>query len=212
MMPQAHIPHQTGLLLALQRVLGGRVAAHGPEQFSDHGQPFPDVLVPFLRELFEHGQVRLEDTDDSGEPSRVVLTTAGAILLVELEDPSAISGEPPTNETGLTPRDPHETGHRQPDPAVTEALALLDPNVWHISYSTPRMIKVEREWSDGTIDTLVVHSPEIAFAWRQHPVKGLVWRDEGAVGAVAAAVNDQPAPGKPDAPDTPLPDQPEGWT
>jgi hypothetical protein len=56
---------------------------HGPEVFSDGGESFPRKLVPFLRELFAHGQVRLA-TRQGGE-FHVETTTAGEELLAELE-------------------------------------------------------------------------------------------------------------------------------
>lgn len=80
----ADLPHMLGLLLALRRVQDGRVTVGEPEVFRDGGGPVPSELVPFLRELFAHGQVRLEDQQRSESP-RVVMTTAGEELLAELE-------------------------------------------------------------------------------------------------------------------------------
>lgn len=85
MMRSANLPHETGLLLATRRVRRGHVAMCGPGTFTDGGQPFPNLLVPFLHELFDHGQARLEESQGN-EPSRVVLTTAGEELLAELEE------------------------------------------------------------------------------------------------------------------------------
>lgn len=85
MVRPANLPHETGLLLASQRVQGGQVVASDPGVFTDGGQPFPNQLVPFLRELFAHGQARLEEAQGR-EPSRVVLTAAGEELLAELEE------------------------------------------------------------------------------------------------------------------------------
>jgi hypothetical protein len=73
-----NIPHETGLLLALQRVRGGGVSLLRSGHFTDRGDPFPRVLVPFLRELLDHGQVWLNDGHD------VVITDAGEALLAEL--------------------------------------------------------------------------------------------------------------------------------
>ena len=76
--------HGLGLLQALRRVRGGHVTVHGLEVFSDSGEAVPRELVPFLHELFAHGQVRLAERQ-GGEPHHVVMTTAGEELLAELE-------------------------------------------------------------------------------------------------------------------------------
>lgn len=102
-MPEIAIPHPTGLLLALLRVQGGGVQAHGARVFTDHGRPFPGILVPFLRELFDHAQVRLADDQEA-----VATTEAGAALLTELENSTEVD-------------------------LVEAALLLLDPDVWQIS-------------------------------------------------------------------------------
>ncbi len=80
--PPIPIPHETGLLLALRRVQSGHVAVVGCRLFTDRGQPFPNVLVPFLRELFDHGQI---SCDDNADEAPVAITEAGAALLAELE-------------------------------------------------------------------------------------------------------------------------------
>lgn len=75
--------HGIGLLQALRRVRYGHVAVHGTETFFDGGEPFSRMLVPFLRELFAHGHVGLEE--QQGGELQVVITTAGEALLAELE-------------------------------------------------------------------------------------------------------------------------------
>ena len=78
-------PHETGLLRMLQRVRGGQVTVCGPDSFSDGGRPLPFGLNHFLRELFAHGQVRLEESPGGDRPQVVMLTSAGRELLAELE-------------------------------------------------------------------------------------------------------------------------------
>lgn len=85
MTQSADLPHETGLLLVLRRVRGGRVVVSGPDTFREDVEPFPAELVPFLHELFAHGQVRLEEQSGSAPP-QVVMTTAGEDLLAELDE------------------------------------------------------------------------------------------------------------------------------
>lgn len=93
--PNGPFSYEVGLLLALRVVRGGQLTVSGPpEVFRDRGEPLADVLVPFLRELFAHGHVRLDEAE--GDAHRVVMTTAGAELLAELGD---------------EPHDPQGTGH-----------------------------------------------------------------------------------------------------
>lgn len=89
--------HGTGLLQALRRVLCGHVTVHEAETLFDGGEVFPRELVPFLRELFAHGQVRLEE--QQGGELQVVMTTAGEELAAELE-------------TQLSDRPIHDGHHR----------------------------------------------------------------------------------------------------
>jgi hypothetical protein len=84
--PPVHIPHHTGLLLALHRVRGGQVTVRPSGSITDHSRPFPDLLVPFLRELLDHGQVRLESPEEGSEGLRVVITKTGERLFGELID------------------------------------------------------------------------------------------------------------------------------
>lgn len=77
----AGVPHEVGLLLTLRRVHAGQVTAHWQDSFADCGRPFPSGLLPHLRELFDHGQTRL----DRNHGGHVVLTFAGEALLAELE-------------------------------------------------------------------------------------------------------------------------------
>jgi hypothetical protein len=89
--PPIPLSHETGLLLALRRVRNGHVAVLRSRLFTDRGQPLPDMLVPFLRELFDHGQI---SCDDNAGEAPVVITEAGAALLAELESkPDGTAGE-----------------------------------------------------------------------------------------------------------------------
>jgi hypothetical protein len=86
MTPPARIPHSAGLLLALQRVRGGRVTVQPSGAIADQNRPFPDILVPFLRELFDHGQARLEPPGEGAMDQRAIITEAGEELFAELKD------------------------------------------------------------------------------------------------------------------------------
>jgi hypothetical protein len=83
MMRPADGSHQPGLLHALRKVRHGHIAVHEAETFLDGNELLSRELVPFLRELFAHGQVRLEE-QRCGE-LHVVMTTVGMELLAELE-------------------------------------------------------------------------------------------------------------------------------
>lgn len=81
----ADIPHDSGLLRVLRKVHSGHVTVCGPNTFLDDGRPFPGMLVPFLRELFGHEQVRLGEQHESGLPL-VVMSGAGEELFAELDE------------------------------------------------------------------------------------------------------------------------------
>jgi hypothetical protein len=84
-MQLADVPHEAGLLLALHSVQRGQITVREPDMFFDGGRPLRGVLVPFLRELFAHEQIRLEEQQED-RPSRAAITTAGENLLAELKD------------------------------------------------------------------------------------------------------------------------------
>jgi hypothetical protein len=96
MTPTADIPHDVGLLRALLRIRDGAVTMPGPGIFTEPGRLFPRALLPFLEELFNHGQVRLDAEPEHDVPPRVVITKAGEALLNEFE----ASTEPNGHSTG----------------------------------------------------------------------------------------------------------------
>jgi len=125
MMRPADGSHETGLLQALRRVRYGHVTVHEAETFRDGGESLPHELVPLLRELFAHGQVRLGE--QQGDEPLVVMTTAGEELLAALEtqlDDRPIHGGHHRLEGqgwapgGLAPPSPSQDGHPS---ALTEA-------------------------------------------------------------------------------------------
>jgi hypothetical protein len=78
---------------------------------------------------------------------------------------------------------------------ILAALLVLSQDHWVIS-SVPGMITATRQWSDGSQDTVLVLSPEIAYARRDDPSGRLVWHRKGPVGEVVAAAQylNPPAP------------------
>ena len=84
---------------------------------------------------------------------------------------------------------------------VATALAMLDPDVWHI-WSAPGVITIVRRWTDESADTVVLLSANTAYGRRDNAAGRLVWSRRGTATDVVRAVLDLPAPGHPDAPGT----------
>ncbi|MGB3438457.1 MAG: hypothetical protein WBA97_06850 [Actinophytocola sp.] len=159
MMRPADGSHGAGPRQALRRVRYGHVTVHAGETLLDGGAAFPHELVPFLRELFAHGQVRL-GAQQGGDP-QVVMTTAGEELLADLEtrlDDRPIRGEHhrragqgwPTD--GLAPPPPSRSGRLS---ALTEAevvarwpflapIVVLPGPSWRFWWMAPDSLACQR--------------------------------------------------------------------
>lgn len=83
--------------------------------------------------------------------------------------------------------------------AEDEFLKELDPTQWK-RIGNPAVTTVAREWSDGSVDTLIVLSPDTAYYRRDDPRLGLVKQDRGNAVEMARFVQHLPAPGTPGAP------------
>lgn len=80
-----NIPNDVGLLITLRRVRAGRVFVRGTELWTEKARPFPRLLVPFVRELFDHGHIRVDKPDDEKPEQAVRITALGEAFLMELE-------------------------------------------------------------------------------------------------------------------------------
>lgn len=78
-------------------------------------------------------------------------------------------------------------------------LHQLDPRQWKRT-STPVMDTVVRAWDDGSVDTLVVLTDELAYGRRDNYRGQAVHRERGAAVETARLMQQLPAPGIPDAP------------
>jgi hypothetical protein len=84
-------------------------------------------------------------------------------------------------------------------------LHELDPREWRRT-STPVMDTVIRAWDDGSVDTLVVLSDELAYGQRDNHRGRAVLRERGGAVGMARLMQHLPAPGTPDAPVDELPE------
>lgn len=95
--------------------------------------------------------------------------------------------------------------------AALETL-LADDDRWRVTPSRG-CVTVTRGWPDGSVDTLIILSPETAYARRDDAGNRQVWAVRGTVEQIVTAARDVPAPGAPDAPDDPDSAAPSGyWT
>ena len=85
------ISEDVGLCLALRRIRDGRVFAQGRQLWTDNDRPFPRVLAPFVRQLFEHGHAKVDHPADEGLKQQVRITQLGEGFLLELEATTQIS-------------------------------------------------------------------------------------------------------------------------
>ncbi|MFC4859468.1 hypothetical protein [Actinophytocola glycyrrhizae] len=86
-------------------------------------------------------------------------------------------------------------------------LHELDPSQWKRT-STPIMDTAVRAWDDGSIDTLVVLTDELAYGQRDNHHGRAVHRERGSAADMAQLMQRLPAPGTPDAPVDELPEIP----
>ena len=69
---------------------------------------------------------------------------------------------------------------------IVAALLVLSPDHWVIT-PVPGMITATRRWSDGSKGTVLVLSPENAYARRDDPTGRLVWHLKGSAKEIAVA-------------------------
>jgi hypothetical protein len=86
--------------------------------------------------------------------------------------------------------------------AVLEALFVSDSR-WRIVPS-PGCVTITRGWLDGSVDTLIILSPETAHARRYDAFGCQVWAVGDTVDKIITAVRQLPAPLTPDAPRQPV--------
>lgn len=86
-------------------------------------------------------------------------------------------------------------------------LHELDPRHWNRT-STPIMDTLVRARDDGSVDTLVVLTDEVAYGQRDNHCGRAVHRERGPAVDTARLMQHLPAPGTPDAPVGELPETP----
>jgi hypothetical protein len=86
-------------------------------------------------------------------------------------------------------------------------LDELDPRQWTLT-RTAAMDTVLRGWDDGSVDTLIVLSPETAVGQRDNHLGRAVHQERGRAVETARVMQRLPAPGTPDAPVDELPEVP----
>lgn len=75
-----------GLWLALRRVQSGRVFMQGQELVTRDGRPLFRFLVPFVRELLEHGHARVSQPAAAKDlKQQVHIAPVGEGFLLELD-------------------------------------------------------------------------------------------------------------------------------
>lgn len=90
-------------------------------------------------------------------------------------------------------------------------VALADQDSRWSAAQSISGVQLTRGWDDGTVDVIFIASGGIAaYGKREDPTGREVWGIEGNVDQVIAALDEQPEPGAPHAPDgtdhTPKPD------
>jgi hypothetical protein len=79
---------------------------------------------------------------------------------------------------------------------------LADDASWRVVPS-PGCVTVTRGWPDGSVDTLIILSPETAYGRRDNAREQQVWAVRGTAAQVVAAVREVPPPFAPNAPTDP---------
>jgi hypothetical protein len=91
---------------------------------------------------------------------------------------------------------------------IAAALERLDPEEWAIT-PIPGAVTSTRQWSDGSVDTVILLSTETAYGHRRDPDGQTVWALKGSVGEVISAALRLAPPKSPDAPGEPIPERTE---
>lgn len=79
---------------------------------------------------------------------------------------------------------------------------LEDDDRWRVVPS-PGCVTVTRGWPDGSVDTLIILSPETAYGRRDDACERQVWAVRGTVEQIVTAARDVPPPFAPNAPSDP---------
>jgi hypothetical protein len=77
---------------------------------------------------------------------------------------------------------------------IVAALCRLAADQWKIT-AVPGMLTAVRLWPDGSVDTVLVLSPEHTFGRRDDGANRLMWQTMGSVDAVVRATQDLAPPG-----------------
>lgn len=94
-----------------------------------------------------------------------------------------------------------------PTPELPPYLHELDQGQWTRT-RTPVMDTLVRAWDDGSVDTLVVLTDELAYGQRDNHHGRAVHRERGAAVETARLMQQLPPPGTPEAPVAELPEMP----
>jgi len=95
-----------------------------------------------------------------------------------------------------------------------DALQVLleSDDRWRVVPS-PGCLTVTRGWPDGSVDTLIILSPETAYGRRDDSRERQVWAVKGSAEQIVAAARAVPAPFAPNAPCAPDSSERTGfWT
>lgn len=87
-------------------------------------------------------------------------------------------------------------------PAMTALQTLVSENGW-IPLQAPNIYI--RPWPDGSMDTLAIQHEHDALAHRANASERIVWREQGGLLAVIAALRRVPPPEAENAPTVVLP-------
>jgi hypothetical protein len=69
------------------------------------------------------------------------------------------------------------------------------------------VVTMIREWPDGSVDTLIVLSPDTAYGRREDGQQRPMKQERGTANEVARLMQHLPAPGTPGAPSEPIPER-----
>lgn len=118
-----------------------------------------------------------------------------------LDDSAPVRTRPPTDRPESVVMSAKQTAQDRLT-AVLEALFASDSR-WRI-VTSPGCVTITRGWLDGSVDTLIILSPETAHARRDDATGCQVWAAGDTVDKIITAVRELPAPFAPEAPRQPL--------
>lgn len=91
---------------------------------------------------------------------------------------------------------------------IAAALDRLDLEEWVVT-PMPGAVTSSRQWSDGSVDTVILLSAETAYGHRRNPAGDTVWALKGSMDEVIGAALSLARPGSPGAPREPIPERTE---